>query len=110
MNYGFILTLALTFGVVSSSYSEWGQTGHRVIGEIAEAHLSNTAKKQIDLLLEGHSLAFFLSIAMRLNPIPNTIPLSHGTISIFRLTANMPEKRQVIKEILQKELPTVLPN
>lgn len=59
MNYRFILTLALTFGVMSSSYSEWGQTGHRVIGEIAEAHLSNTARKQIDLLLEGHSLAFF---------------------------------------------------
>lgn len=41
----------------------WGQTGHRVVGQIAEAYLSKKAKKEIDRLLEGHSLAFASTIA-----------------------------------------------
>ena len=35
----------------------WGQTGHRVIGQIAENHLSKKVKKQIDKLLDGTSIA-----------------------------------------------------
>jgi len=35
----------------------WGQTGHRVIGRIAELHLTNKAKKKIRDILEGRSIA-----------------------------------------------------
>ncbi|GAA0871999.1 S1/P1 nuclease [Gangjinia marincola] len=35
----------------------WGKTGHRVIGEIAAAHLSKKARKNIDKLLKGQGLA-----------------------------------------------------
>ena len=35
----------------------WGKTGHRVVGQIAENHLSKKAKKAIEQILEGESLA-----------------------------------------------------
>ena len=37
---------------------DWGVTGHRTIGEIAEKHLSKKAQKQIADLLQGQGLAF----------------------------------------------------
>ena len=37
---------------------DWGKTGHRVVGEIAENYLSKKAEKEISKLLNGHSLAF----------------------------------------------------
>jgi hypothetical protein len=41
----------------------WGQNGHRVTGEIAENHLKKRAKKKIDKLLKGQSLAFVSTYA-----------------------------------------------
>lgn len=35
----------------------WGQTGHRAMGLIAEKHLSKKARKQIQAILRGESLA-----------------------------------------------------
>ncbi|MBT8281323.1 MAG: S1/P1 nuclease [Muriicola sp.] len=35
----------------------WGKTGHRVVGEVAEMHLSRKARKGIDKILNGRSLA-----------------------------------------------------
>jgi hypothetical protein len=35
----------------------WSKTGHRVIGEVAEEHLSGRARRAIDKLLHGQSLA-----------------------------------------------------
>lgn len=37
---------------------EWGKTGHRVVGQIAQKYLTSRAKRQISKLLDGHSLAF----------------------------------------------------
>ncbi len=37
---------------------EWGPTGHRVIGEIAQKHLNKKAEKKVRKLLNGHSLAY----------------------------------------------------
>lgn len=36
----------------------WGPTGHRTTGKIAEKHLTKKAKRKIDKLLKGQSLAF----------------------------------------------------
>lgn len=41
----------------------WGVTGHRTVGKIAENHLSKKAKRQIDKLLNGESLAFVSTYA-----------------------------------------------
>ncbi len=51
-----IFFLSLNQGF-SNNY-DWGQTGHRTTGEVADNHLSKKAKKQIEKLLQGKSLAF----------------------------------------------------
>ncbi|NER09174.1 S1/P1 nuclease [Muriicola jejuensis] len=35
----------------------WGKTGHRVVGEVAEMHLSRKARKMVRKILNGRSLA-----------------------------------------------------
>ncbi|NND53142.1 MAG: S1/P1 nuclease, partial [Flavobacteriaceae bacterium] len=42
---------------------DWGRTGHRVIGEIAETHLKNSTKRKIKKLLQSKSLAFTSTFA-----------------------------------------------
>jgi len=52
------ILLALVISSVSLQASEdWGKTGHRTTGEIAEQHLSRKAKREIRKLLNGQSLA-----------------------------------------------------
>lgn len=41
----------------------WGPTGHRAVGKIAEKHLSKKAKKEIEALLSGQSLAYVSTYA-----------------------------------------------
>jgi len=41
-----------------SNNNDWGKTGHRTTGEIADNHLSKKARKQIEKLLHGNTLAF----------------------------------------------------
>ena len=41
----------------------WGKNGHRATGEIAEKHLTKKAKKKIDKILKGQSLAFVSTYA-----------------------------------------------
>ena len=43
---------------VSYSSDDWGKTGHRATGEIAEKYLSKKARKEINKLLDGHSIAY----------------------------------------------------
>lgn len=43
---------------LTSITSDWGATGHRVIGEVAAQHISKKTAKVIDDLLEGASLAY----------------------------------------------------
>lgn len=52
------LLLAIAFTAVSiSSFAWWGQTGHRVIGEIADTYLSSKARKAILEVLGTESIA-----------------------------------------------------
>lgn len=52
--------------------SAFGQNGHRVVGQIAENHLSPAALEQVDVLLQGRSLAMVSTWAdeMRSSPDP----------------------------------------
>src|SRR5690606_19668387 len=51
-----LFLLFINLGFAADMY--WGQTGHRATGEIATMHLSKKAKKEIDKILGGKSLAF----------------------------------------------------
>jgi hypothetical protein len=61
------LILLIPFFLLTKSTHEkaffWGQNGHRVTGKIAENHLTKKAKKNIDKLLKGKSLAFVSTYA-----------------------------------------------
>ncbi len=53
-----VLLFVLLTTLTNASIAEWGKTGHRTIGAIAEKHLSKKAKKHIYRLLNGSTLAF----------------------------------------------------
>ena len=51
-----LISILILFLVATQLFG-WGQTGHRIIGKIAENHLSRQAKKRLTVLLDGQSLA-----------------------------------------------------
>src|SRR6478736_2979822 len=51
-----LLTRILILGVSATAFG-WGQTGHRATGYVAEKYLSKKAKKELDRILKGQSLA-----------------------------------------------------
>ncbi|PQJ78690.1 S1/P1 nuclease [Polaribacter porphyrae] len=63
----FKLLLILPFFILMKSSSDddffWGKNGHRATGKIAEKHLTKRAKKKINKLLKGQSLAFVSTFA-----------------------------------------------
>ena len=52
-----IILLLLLFSVSTSTTFGWGQTGHRATGHIAHKYLNKKARKAIEQLLAGQSLA-----------------------------------------------------
>ncbi len=54
----YLLALLITVGTYANNNPKWGPTGHRTVGKIAEKNLSKRAKKKIDKILKGKSLAF----------------------------------------------------
>lgn len=63
----FIFMVQISF---ASDY-DWGKTGHRSTGEIAEHYLSNRAKRNINEILDGHSLAFVSTFGDEIKSDPN---------------------------------------
>lgn len=56
MKYYLFLALAL-FTTTFSLAEDWGKTGHRSVGQIAQDHLTHKTRKVIEKLLDGASLA-----------------------------------------------------
>ncbi|TDQ23914.1 S1/P1 nuclease [Tenacibaculum caenipelagi] len=56
-----ILFISVSFA--ANNEDIWGSTGHRATGKIAEKHLTKRAKKKIEKLLQGESLAFVSTYA-----------------------------------------------
>ena len=54
------MLLLLCLVITKSSFG-WGQKGHDVIAYVAECHLSPKAAKQIDKILDGHSMVYYSS-------------------------------------------------
>lgn len=65
MKISFFLLLSFLFLNTTSNEELlfWGQNGHRATAKIAETHLSKKAKKNINKLLNGKSLAFISTYA-----------------------------------------------
>ena len=56
--FSVLLLFFFSFHSFAGNHPEWGPTGHRTIGDIAQKHLSHKAQKNIDKILKGYSLAF----------------------------------------------------
>ncbi len=52
-----LLVFLVSFSSVNASNPDWGATGHRTIGKIAEDYLKGKTKRKITELLNGESLA-----------------------------------------------------
>ena len=52
-----VLLLLFTWQFCSADVPVWSKTGHRVIGEVAQEHLRDKARRAIKKLLNGQSLA-----------------------------------------------------
>lgn len=63
MKKSILVLCAIFYASISFAGNDWGKTGHRTTGEIAEKHLSKKAQKAIAELLEGQSLAFVANYA-----------------------------------------------
>ncbi|WP_090753091.1 S1/P1 nuclease [Nonlabens sp. Hel1_33_55] len=59
----YLILAALLLVSTNMKADDWGQTGHRVTGAIAQKHLNRKAKKAIADLLDGESLAFVSTYA-----------------------------------------------
>ena len=59
----YLFALLLVATVSFASEADWGRTGHRATGEVAEEYLSKKAKMKIAELLDGQSLAFVSTYA-----------------------------------------------
>lgn len=59
----FVVCLSFLSSTIFSNNDIWGPTGHRATGKIAEKHLTKRAKRKIDKLLKGESLAFVSTYA-----------------------------------------------
>ncbi|HET8737524.1 MAG TPA: S1/P1 nuclease [Pricia sp.] len=51
------ILLFLISGLTFANDAVWSKTGHRVVGEVAQQHLTARARKAIENLLDGQSLA-----------------------------------------------------
>jgi hypothetical protein len=80
----------------------WGQTGHRVVGQIAENHLSKKAKKKIESILDGQSIAMVSNFMDEIKSEPKYDSLSPWhfcTIPDGVEYIGAPEEGDVIKAI-----------
>lgn len=57
VKYSISTTILIGALFASSEVSAWGQNGHRVVGKIAELHISETTKNALAPYLQGESLA-----------------------------------------------------
>lgn len=59
----YIIVAVLIFTVLQVNAYDWGKTGHRTTGEIAEKYLTKKAKEALNELLNGESLALISTYA-----------------------------------------------
>ena len=54
----YVIVALIAFSFNANASKKWGQTGHRVVGKIADEYLTNKTKREIKKLLNNKSLAF----------------------------------------------------
>jgi len=88
--------------LISTSAFGWGQTGHRVVGEIAWRHLNKKAQKNVQRVLGDESLAMCGNYMdfIRSNPaFDSLVPWHYCTLEDPEHYTGAPEEGDVIKGI-----------
>ncbi len=96
------LTSLFMLILVATQLFGWGQTGHRVIGQIAENHLSRKVKKQLSAILDGQSLAMVANFMDEIKSEPkydSLGPWHYCTIPDGHEYAGAPKEGDVIQAI-----------
>ena len=63
MTIKFISSLILLFYFFNNSeIYEWGQTGHRVVAQIAQEYLNENTKDSINKILNGKSMTLMINL------------------------------------------------
>ena len=87
-----ILLMLLLLGAASSLFAnDWGKTGHRIIGEIAERQLSDDVKDIVYDILDGESLAVVSTWADEMRSNPSFDKFSHWHYVNLPLDKEYPE-------------------
>ena len=83
-----LLAMALCFQL--SSVFAWGTTGHRVVAEIAERHLTKKAKKNIGKIIGQQKLAYWANWGDFIKSDPNPEFKKLGNSHFINLNSNLP--------------------
>ncbi len=54
----FLLSITLSFAMILNALA-WGQKGHDIVAFIAECHLTDSARTEVDRLLAGYSMVYW---------------------------------------------------
>ena len=99
MRYFILVVFSVAFSLNSFG---WGQTGHRVIGQIAYNHLSKNVRKQIAEILDGQSIAMVSNFMDEIKSEPkydSLGPWHYCTIPDGEAYTNAPEEGDAILAI-----------
>lgn len=97
----YALLTILNFAFIINSFG-WGQTGHRVVGQIAENHLSKKAKKAVAEVLDGYSIAMVSNFMdqIKSEPLYDSLgPWHYCTIPDGESYSGAPDEGDVIMAI-----------
>lgn len=83
-----LLFVLISFGQQQQVYA-WGMTGHRVISEIAEQHLTKKAKKNIEKIIGKQTIAYWSNWADFIKSDPDPALSKTGSWHFVNTEANL---------------------
>lgn len=86
-----VVKFLLVLGLIASNQAvfAWGMTGHRVISEIAEQHLSKKAKRGIKALIGGQKIAYWSNWADFIKSSSDPALLETGSWHFLNTAGNL---------------------
>lgn len=98
--------LAMVAMVQSQEAAAWGMTGHRVIAEIAENHLTKKAKKNIQKVIGNQTIAYWANWPDFVKSDPDPFLQETGSWHFINAPANLnfEQYQQVLKDSPENNL------
>ncbi len=81
----------------SQNVLAWGMTGHRVISEIAEQHLTKKAKRNIEKLIGHQKIAYWSNWADFIKSSPDSVLLKTGSWHFLNTPGNLTHEQFLVE-------------